>query len=278
MAKAVFVHANEAQASLVNGPRLTTKQPSGSPTVVIAIVGIYATKGVTKQPLNKHDSFLALLSTENHPKTSHHNKSEEQQLQGGQHVDAYSFGIIHGPLCARYMNLLRDCRAPRLCRNNTDHFCATRGNCYHGPPPSMFPGDKSWTFATGEASFDAARVLSDCRSDPDDSPAPEVTDAHCALDALEGLLRTAVGTGLVGLKVVVSASDVITASGIHGTTFEEELQALVSRVLEVVIDWVERGWVRRDQLEVVWRPFDTTRSFGLQGYQNSSPFVICDER
>ncbi|KAJ4404356.1 hypothetical protein N0V82_010510 [Gnomoniopsis sp. IMI 355080] len=275
MPKAISICANEAQASFVGGPRFMTQQPSIPATVVIAVVASSpGAEAGTQGPLVVNDKFLALLSTESHPENPYlSSESEARRMRRKYHENSLR-SIRHSRCCQRYMNMLRDRNASRWYRNS-EHFCATGGHCSHGPAPSTFPGTKSWTFAAGEASFDESRMSGFNFLPYEDSPAPHVTDADRALDILEGLLRTAVDAGVTGLKVVVSASDVV-SSDLHGTELEE-FQELTSRALHAVVGWVERRWVARDQLDVMWLPFGTTRNFGVLGSQKTPPFVIHDE-
>lgn len=284
MPKAITVYANEPQAGLVGGPHLKTKQPSRSATVVIAVVGHYndSETGLYQLPLidnNKyHDEFLVLLSTENRPARSHHSNNHlesDEQREKRKETENRLLGLRHSRYCNRYMNILRDWNTSRLYRN-ADHFCATVGNCSHGPAPSTFPGTRGWSFASGARSFDAANITEPrCSDGMHRNLAPDVTDADRALDALGEMLRTAVAAGLTGLEAAVSAPDT-TALEPHDAELVE-IQVLTSRVFERVIGWVEEGWVDRDKLDVLWRPFGTTRNFGVVGAPNTPSFMYCDE-
>lgn len=111
--------------------------------------------------------------------------------------------------------------------------------------------------------------------------APKVSDADRALVGLEDMLRTAVDGGLRELKVVVSVSDTtqLPLDHQHGM-YMALLERLTARVFDVVIGWVEEGWVEREELEVVWRPFGVGRRFGVVGSRGDLGevgFVVCDE-
>lgn len=274
MPKALTVPSNKAQASLVEGPRLMTKQPPFSATVAIAVVGSYKSETSAPHSSNKHDKFLALLSTEKHPEQAPYNnsgiESEEQSVERRE-AESQLLSVRHSRYCQRYLTILRGPGARRR-HHNPEHFCAT-GGCTHGPSPSTFPGNQSWSFAAGEAAFDAAAKEG---RRPDWEPvAPDVVDYACALDGLGDKLRAAVTAGLTDLEVVVSAVDTGSLEPDYATL--AELQALNSWVMDTVTGWVEGGWVARDDLQIMWRPFGTTRNLGILGPRSTPHFMVYDE-
>lgn len=294
MARTISARANEPQASFVDGPLLIAKQPSTSTTVIIAVVGTYKRRTTPQQQTPdkhpQHDTFLALLSTENHPELDHPTTEQhesDEQLQQRRSDEKYLIDVRQSRYCGRYLDLLLQ-RHPRRLYRNAEHFCATGGKCFHGPAPSTFPGNKNWTFALGEGKLD----------DDDDERmrghqrrrrlrmveglAPEESEADRALRVLGDMLRAAVSAGLGDLKVVVSVSDtselpLASRRHAHAGGHDGLLQRLTSRVFDAVIGWVEEGWVARDSLEIVWRPFGVTRRFGVLGSEGAFPFVYYDE-
>lgn len=282
MAKTISVCANEPRASFLNGPLLIAHQPPNSTTIIIAIVGTYKpTTPTPKQTLKKpqHNTFLTLLSTRTEQPNTHQVESDES-LQQRKFIEDQLLGIRQSRFCGRYLDLLSR-RKSRLFRNS-EHFCATGGRCFHGLAPSTFPGDRNWTFALGEASFDERNTAGITQRSGSDrvgeEVAPEVSEADRALTVLEEMLRAAVSGGLRDVKVVVSVSDTTQLPLDHQHGMQMVLlERLRARVFGVVIGWVEEGWVRREEMEVCWRGFGVGRRFGVIGSGGEVPFVVCDE-
>lgn len=283
MAKTISVCANEPQASFLNGPLLTAYQPPNSTTIIIAIVGTYKPSTPTpEQPLKKpqQTTFLTLLSTKTKQPNTHQAESDES-LQQRKFIEDQLLGIRQSRFCGRYLDLLSR-RTSRLFRNS-EHFCAT-GGCFHGLAPSTFPGDRNWTFALGEASFDERKHTRGgnqqgrCDREGEGEIAPEVSEADRALRVLEEMLRTAVDGGLREVKVVVSVADTTQLPLDHQHGIQMVLlERLRARVFGVVIGWVEEGWLRREEMEVCWRGFEVGRRFGVLRAGGEVPFVVCDE-
>lgn len=290
MAKTISIHANEPQASSLHGPLLTAQQLPNSTSIIIAIVGTHKPPPTTTtitpaQTLNKpqQNTFLALLSTQpDQPQPNSHVESDEQ-LQQRKFIQDQLLGIRQSRFCGRYLDLLQ--RSTSRLFRNSEHFCAT-GGCFHGVAPSTFPGDKNWKFALGEATFDERMTAKNQQrrgsgggeGEGEEEIAPNVSDADRTLVGLQEMLRTAVDGGLREVKVVVSVSDTTQIPlgnqyGLHMVLLER----LTARVFDVVIGWVEEGWVRREEMEVVWRAFGVGRMFGVLGAGMMVPFVVCDE-
>lgn len=313
MAKTSGIHANEPQASFLHGPLLTAHQPANSETVLIAIVGSYepsppplrTTTNIPDQTLNKPqpNTFLTLLSTKR--KQAQQPNDQTQSSDDDDDDELLQAGVIPRQVrfCERYLKLLlqqqqkrqqrqhqreRRKSTSRLVYRNLEHFCATGGNCFHGLAPSSFPGDKNWTFALGEAKFQEERKnLTEGGGEKEGEEqgllAPNMSEADAALTVLEEMLRTAVHAGLGQLKVVISVSDIMTQfsrdhhDGVVDEMMMVSLERLTARVFDVVIGWVEEGWVGKEEVEVCWRPFGVGRRFGVMGLGGVVPFVICDE-
>lgn len=272
MPKAIIVHANDPQASLVEGSRLVTRQPRCSATVIIAVVGSYKSETGIHTPANKPDKFLCLLSIDGPPEKPQHSDESPEQCERRRQIESHLPSIRQSRYCNRYLSQLEN-RHKRQLYHNAEQFCDA--GCSHGPSPSTFPGKPGWTFASGAASFDAARE--EGRRSAADPLAPETIDYARALDALGNMVCTAVMAGLGDLEIAVSVTDTPTALGPNDKRIALGLQTLNSRVFDMVIGWIEKGWVARDDLDVTWRPFGTPRILGILGRQSTPSFMIYDE-
>ncbi|CAN8097765.1 unnamed protein product [Discula destructiva] len=284
--KTVQVYENEACASSFWGPLLMAQQPAGCSTIVIAVVGSYKSdlpRGSPPFRLDHDDKFLALLSTAA-ARSSHSNEAEEmhERRTGCER----SLPPRHAqpnpnPICARYVAMIApDGNWQYHGVRSMRRFCDTR--CEHGPAPSRFPGDRAWTFAAGEESFDAS--VDSGRANhgedalvvtPDCIPPPGYARA---LVELRGMLCRAVKVGLTDLSAVVSATDGDTLLGEDRETRRAELKALGEMVAAEVGEWIAMGWTVRERCLLMKRSSHTTRRVGVLGAVGGmSPFVMCDE-
>lgn len=249
----------------------------GQPTVAIAVTGRYDDAQAAKGE-SLPTTFITLLSaadTQPLPCLGA-DDSAFAQARGAAARRLEDFLLAHrargaaGAVapCPRYQRFLafRD-RLPSsrlalvpLRARSQDHFCDGHCASLHPPAPPTFPGDGRWTFASGAAGFDAARLDGRRPAQVGASLAPErrPPPPPAPLERLGAEVERARGCGLRDVWVMVVAAEPMSLAPRSWAVYE--MQTLVGRCVAEAQAWAPPG-----QVVFAWRAVGEERRLCVRG-------------